>query len=64
PNVAIADWEAFVPEEAVQEDGIHPDEGFEHLESELLVPMLAEWRDALSAEGATSCARKVVRATS
>lgn len=64
PNVAIADWEAFVPEEAVQGDGIHPDEGFEHLESELLVPMLAEWRGALSAEGATSCAREVVRETS
>jgi hypothetical protein len=64
PNVAIADWEAFVPEEAVLGDGIHPDEGFEHLESELLIPMLAEWRGALSAEGATSCARKVVRDTS
>jgi hypothetical protein len=64
PNLAIADWEAFVPEEAVQVDGIHPDEGFEHLESELLVPMLAEWRNAVSAEGATSCARKVVRETS
>ena len=64
PNVAIADWEAFVPEEAVQGDGIHPDEGFEHLESELLVPMLSEWRGALSAEGATSCTRKVVRETS
>jgi hypothetical protein len=64
PNVAIADWEAFVPEEAVQTDGVHPDEGFEQLESELLVPMLSEWRGALSTEGATSCGRKVVRETS
>jgi hypothetical protein len=64
PNTAIADWEAFVPEEALQTDGVHPDEGFEHLESELLVPMLSEWRGALSTEGATSCARKVVRETS
>jgi hypothetical protein len=64
PNVVIADWEAFVPEEALQEDGIHPDEGFEHLESELLVPMLSEWRGALSREGATSCGREVVRETS
>ena len=23
PNVSIADWEAFVPDEAVQTDGIH-----------------------------------------
>ena len=64
PNVAIADWEAFVPSDALQEDGIHPGEGFEHLESDLLVPMLSEWRATLSTEGATSCGRKVVRDTS
>jgi hypothetical protein len=64
PNVAIADWEAFVPSDALQEDGIHPAEGFEHLASDLLVPMLSEWRAILSAEGATSCGRKVVRETS
>lgn len=63
PNVAIADWEAFVPEEALQEDGIHPDEGFEALESELLLPLLSEWRGAVSTEGATSCGREVVRGT-
>jgi hypothetical protein len=64
PNVAIADWEASVPPDALQEDGIHPAEGSEHLESDLLVPMLSEWRAILSAEGATSCGRKVVRETS
>ena len=64
PNAAIADWEAFVPEEGLQEDGIRPDEGFEHLESELLVPMLSEWRDTLTGRGATSCGREVVRGTS
>lgn len=64
PNVAIADWESFVPDEAVLEDGIHPDEGFQHLESELIAPMLSEWRDAISRDGATSCGRKVLRATS
>jgi hypothetical protein len=64
PNVAIADWESFVPAEAVQVDGIHPDPGFESLESELLLPMLSGWRDAVSGEGATSCGREVVRATS
>lgn len=63
PNVAIADWEVFVPEDALQEDGIHPDEGLEHLESELLLPLLTEWRAALSNEGATSCGREVVRET-
>lgn len=64
PNVSIADWEAFVPDEAVQEDGIHPDEGFEDLEAELLVPMLSKWRGALSRQGATTCGRAVVRETS
>ncbi|HEX5937561.1 MAG TPA: GDSL-type esterase/lipase family protein [Actinomycetota bacterium] len=64
PNVAIADWEAFVPEEAVQTDGIHPDEDFLHLEADLLVPILSEWRAALTREGATSCVPRVLRETS
>jgi hypothetical protein len=64
PNVSIADWTAFVPEEAVQTDGIHPDEGFQHLEAELLVPFLSEWRDALDRRGATGCGRDIVRETS
>jgi hypothetical protein len=63
PNVAIADWEAFVPEEAVQTDGIHPDEDFLHLEADLLVPVLTEWHEALTREGATSCMPAVLRAT-
>jgi hypothetical protein len=63
PNVAVADWEAFVPEEAVQTDGIHPDEDFLHLEADLLVPILSEWHGALTREGATSCLPAVLRAT-
>jgi hypothetical protein len=64
PNAVLADWEAFAPEEALQVDGIHPDEGFERLEAELLLPMLSEWRAAISTEGATSCGRKIVRDSS
>jgi GDSL-like Lipase/Acylhydrolase family len=64
PNVSIADWEAFVPEEAVQTDGIHPDEEFLHLEADLLVPLLRQWRAALMRDGATSCGGRVVRETS
>ncbi len=64
PNVSIADWTAFAPDEALQTDGIHPDEGFQDLEAELLVPMLSEWRDALARRGATTCGRTIVRATS
>lgn len=64
PNVAIADWEAFVPEEAFAGGRDPPLRGFERLESELLVPMLSAWRDTLIGRGATSCGRKVVRGTS
>jgi len=63
PNVAIADWATFVPDDAVQTDGIHPDEGFQGLEAELLTPMLTEWRDALQRSGATTCGRAVLRET-
>jgi hypothetical protein len=63
PNVAIADWETFVPPDALQEDGIHPAEGSEHLEADLLVPMLSVWRATLSGDGAISCGRKIVRET-
>lgn len=64
PNVAIADWERFAPEDALQVDGIHPDERFEHLESDLLLPLLDEWRAAAEGQGAISCGREVVRDTS
>jgi hypothetical protein len=64
PNVSIADWEAFVPEEAVQTDGIHPDEDFLHLEADLIVPLLKQWRAALTRDGATACGGTVLRETS
>jgi hypothetical protein len=64
PNVSIADWAAFVPDEAVHTDGIHPDDGFQDLEAELLVPLLSEWRDALDRRGATGCGQDILRETS
>jgi hypothetical protein len=64
PNTAIADWEAFVPADALGGDGIHPNEGFEHLESDLLLPMLTRWRAAITRVGSTACGRDVVRETS
>ncbi len=63
-NAAIADWEAFVPDDAVQSDGIHPDPGHEGLEAELVGPLFSEWLEAESGEGATSCGPAVVRAAS
>ena len=64
PNTAIVDWEAFVPVDQLMEDGIHPREGSEGLEAELLTPILDAWRGAVSGEGATSCGKRVVRASS
>jgi hypothetical protein len=64
PNTAVVDWEAFVPVEELMDDGIHPRDGSEGLESELLTPILESWRGAILGEGGTSCGRHVVRATS
>jgi hypothetical protein len=64
PNTAVADWEAFVPVEELMDDGIHPRDGSEGLEAELLTPILETWRGAVSGDGATSCGRQVVRASS
>jgi hypothetical protein len=64
PNAAVVDWEAFVPVEQLMDDGIHPREGSEGLEAELITPILEAWRGAISGEGATSCGRRVVRASS
>jgi hypothetical protein len=63
PNASLADWTAFVPEEALMDDGIHPAEGSEGLEAELLAPLLTVWRNALTGTGVTSCSRPVLRAT-
>ena len=63
PNTAIADWEAFVPEDALGSDGIHPNEGFEHLESDLLLPMLSGWSAAITRTESTACVRDVVHET-
>jgi hypothetical protein len=64
PNTAIVDWEAFVPVDELMDDGIHPQEGSVGLESQLLTPILEAWRGAISGEGATSCRKRVVRASS
>jgi hypothetical protein len=64
PNVVIADWASFAPEDAFQTDGIHPDVGFEDLESNLLGPLFSDWFDVMSTGAAAACTRRVVDATS
>jgi hypothetical protein len=63
PNASLADWAAFVPEDGLMDDGVHPAEGFEGLEAELLVPILTAWRSAVTGTEVTSCSRPVLRAT-
>ena len=46
PNVAIADWDAAVPEEYLS-DGVHPDPEHQDAIANLLAPMLERWRTAV-----------------
>ena len=52
PNVAIADWDADVPEEYLF-DGVHPDPEHQDAMATLIAPMLQRWRAA--ATGQPSC---------
>jgi len=63
PNVVIADWARFAPDEAFLTDGIHPDRGFEHLEADLLTPVFSDWLGAMTTGGSSACAKRVVAAT-
>jgi lysophospholipase L1-like esterase len=45
PNVAIADWDAAVPEEDLF-DGVHPDPAHLDAMANLIAPMLERWRAA------------------
>ena len=63
PNVVIADWARFAPDDAFLTDGIHPDRGFEHLEADLLEPLFSDWLDAMTTGGSSACAKRAVDAT-
>jgi hypothetical protein len=54
PNAAVADWDAFVPEEALA-DGVHllPDQ--QEVFTEFLVPYLSEWLAAVGGRGPVGC---------
>ena len=45
PNVAIADWDAAMPEEYLS-DGVHPDPEHQDALAALVAPMLEAWRAA------------------
>jgi hypothetical protein len=58
PNAAVADWDAFVPEEALA-DGVHllPDQ--QDVFTEFLTPYLSEWLSVVRGRGPVGCLRTV-----
>jgi hypothetical protein len=55
PNVAIADWNAFVPPAAISSDGVHPLPGHEGLMAKLVAPLLSTWANAAAGAGPAAC---------
>jgi len=55
PNVAIADWNAFVPPAAISSDGVHPLQGHEGLMAKLVAPLLSTWANAAAGAGPAAC---------
>jgi lysophospholipase L1-like esterase len=54
-NTSIADWNAFVPADALQADGVHPLPDRVDEVARLLHPVLTEWLEASRGRGATAC---------
>jgi hypothetical protein len=58
PNVAVADWDRHIREDALSGDGIHPTpEGLLQVPA-LLVPFMRAWAEAAAGRGATRCAAR------
>jgi len=55
PNTLIADWDAFVSDEDLISDGVHPAPEHEDLMARLVTPMLTRWLEVASGAGAVSC---------
>ncbi len=55
PNTWIADWDAFVDDEELIADGVHPAPEHQDLMARLVAPMLTRWLEVASGEGAASC---------
>jgi lysophospholipase L1-like esterase len=55
PNVAIADWNAFVPPAALSSDGVHPLPDHEGLMAKLVAPLLSSWAEAADGTGPAAC---------
>lgn len=55
PNTMIADWDAFVNDEDLIIDGVHPAPDHQDLMARLVTPMLTRWLEVASGAGAASC---------
>jgi lysophospholipase L1-like esterase len=55
PNTLIADWDAFVNDEDLIADGVHPAPDHQDLMARLVAPMLTRWLEVASGAGAVSC---------
>lgn len=55
PNATIADWNHFVPADAIGPDGIHPAPGREDEMAKLQAPILQGWYRAVTNSDPTAC---------
>jgi hypothetical protein len=55
PNTAIADWDAFVPDEDLTSDGVHPLGDHEDDMAKLVAPMLQTWVASASHPTPAAC---------
>jgi hypothetical protein len=62
PGSTIIDWDAIVPEDALNSDGVHLLPGQESLLAEPVATTLQTWREATAGDGPTGCAGAVAAA--
>jgi len=60
PRGVVADWDRFVPAEALNGDGVHPAAGQEHVFADFVGGMLETWRAAVHHRGPARCAAAVI----
>jgi hypothetical protein len=56
PNMIVADWDAFVRDDELTSDGVHPAPGHEALMAQLIAPILTDWLELADGGGGSTCA--------
>jgi hypothetical protein len=59
PNATAADWDAFVPADALMTDGVHLLADRQGVFAEFLGPYLAEWLTAIRGRGPAGCLDRI-----